>query len=80
MTLLGPPEELVVARFTKIQHIMLHCDDQQQPVWEGVHYRAACGARLPRDHCHFDTQLQPSYSICRHAACCNRWQQVSTDS
>ena len=79
-TLFGPPDELVVARFTKIQHIMLQCGDQQQPVWEGVHYRAACGARLPRDHCHFDTQLHPSYSICRHAACCNRWQQVSTDS
>ena len=80
MTLFGPPDELVVARFTKIQHIMLQCEDQQQPVWEGIHYRAACGARLPRDHCQFDTQLHPSFSICRHAACCNRWQHVSTDT
>ena len=76
---LGPPEELVVARVTKIQHIMLQCEDTQQPCWEGFHYRAACGARLPRDTCHFDVALNPSFSICRHAACCNRWQQASAE-
>ena len=71
-------EEFVVARITKIQHMMLLTTDSHQPFWENRHFRAACGARLPRDDCIFDTQLDPSLGMCRHTACFKRWQQVSS--
>ena len=74
---LGDAEELVVARVTRIQHMMLVTDDCCQPKWNDQHFRAACGARLPRDNCVFDTQLNPTFGMCRHAACFKRWQQVS---
>jgi hypothetical protein len=75
---LGDVDELVVARVTKIQHMMLVTDDCCQPQWNDQHFRAACGARLPRDNCVFDTQLNPNFGMCRHAACFKRWQQVSS--
>lgn len=74
---LGVVDELVVARFTRVQHIMIETDDSHCPFWENRYFRAACGARLPRDDCTFDVQLNPSFSMCRHAACFKRWQQVS---
>ena len=75
---IGDADELVVARVTKIQHMMLVTDDCHQPQWNDQHFRAACGARLPRDNCVFDTQLNPNFGMCRHAACFKRWQQVSS--
>lgn len=73
---LGTVEELVVARFSKVQRVMLACSDNNRPFWDGLRYRAACGARLPRDHCHFDTQINPEMPVCRHSACHSRWIQV----
>jgi hypothetical protein len=70
-------DEFVVARITKIQHMMLLTTDSHHPFWDNRHFRAACGARLPRDDCIFDTQLDPSLGMCRHTACFKRWQQVS---
>ena len=70
-------DEFVVARITKIQHMMLLTTDSHHPFWDNRHFRAACGARLPRDDCIFDTQLDPSLGMCRHSACFKRWQQVS---
>ena len=75
---IGEADELVVARVTKIQHMMLVTEDCHQPQWNDQHFRAACGARLPRDNCVFDTQLNPNFGMCRHAACFKRWQQVSS--
>ena len=73
----GDAEELIVARITKIQHMMLVTTDCHQPRWNDQHFKAACGARLPRDNCVFDTQLNPDFGMCRHAACFKRWKQAS---
>ena len=69
---IGETDELIVTRITKIQHMMIVSNDSHQPVWEDRHFRAACGARLPRDDCVFDTQLDPQMAMCRHAACFKR--------
>jgi len=74
---LGNIDELVVAHSKKVQHVMLRCSDSDHPFWEGVNYRAACGARLPRDYCRFDVQINPEFPVCKHAACHSRWLQVS---
>ena len=73
----GPVDELIVARFTKVQHIMIETDDSLCPFWESRYFKAACGARLPRDDCVFDVQLRPQFSMCRHVACFKRWQQIT---
>eukprot|EP00435_Cladocopium_sp_Y103_P006410 s4625_g2.t1 len=73
----GPVDELIVARFTKVQHIMIETDDSHCPFWESRYFKAACGARLPRDDCVFDVQLRPQFSMCRHVACFKRWQQIT---
>ena len=71
-------EGFVVARIIKIQHMMLLTTDSHQPMWDNRHFRAACGARLPKDDCIFDTQLDPKLGMCRNTACFKRWQQVSS--
>ena len=73
----GDTEELIGARITKIRHMMLATTNCHQPRWNDQHFKAACGARLPRDNCFFDPQRNPIFGMCSHAACFKRWQQAS---
>ena len=65
-----------VAVSTKIQHVMLACDDSTQPQFEGIHFRAACGVRLPRDTTKFLSSVSPELGQCRHSGCKIRWHMV----
>ena len=65
-----------VAVSTKIQHVMLPCDDSTQPQFEGIHFRAACGARLPRDTTKFLSSMSQELGQCRHSGCKIRWPMV----
>lgn len=65
-----------LAASTKIQHVMLACDDSTQPQFEGAHFRAACGVRLPRDTTTFLSSLLPELGQCRHSGCKIRWPMV----
>lgn len=65
-----------IAASTTIQHVMLLCEDSTQPQLEGVHFRAACGVRLPRDTTTFLSSLLPELGLCRHSGCKIRWPMV----
>ena len=65
-----------IAVSTKIQHVMLLCDDSTQPQFEEIHFRAACGVRLPRDTTRFLSSVSPELGQCRHSGCKIRWHMV----
>ena len=62
-----------VAVSTKIQHVMLACDDSTQPQFEGIHFRAACRVRLPRDTAKFLSSLSPELGQCQDAKSAGIW-------
>ena len=64
---------------TRVQHIMIPCDDSSQPSVNGIHFRAACGVRLPSDSCKFQDSLDPKLARCRHSGCCVRLDHCSVD-
>ena len=63
---------------TRVQHIMIPCSDSSQPSVNGVHYRAACGVRLPLE-CKFQELADPQLARCRHSGCRIRWDFQSVD-
>lgn len=67
------------ARCTRIQHVMLACDDTTQPMMQGVHFRAACGVRLPSNSCKFQSSVDPQLARCRHSGCFSRWDRCGGD-
>ena len=73
-------DELVTARTTKIQHVMLLCKDSDtvgSHPWEGSYFRAACGNRLAGPNIIFGNQFDPAFPICRHSACFKHWCKIS---
>ena len=64
---------------TRVQHIMIPCDDSTQPSINGIHFRAACGVRLPSDSCKFQDSVDPKLARCRHSGCCVRWDYRPVD-
>ena len=70
--------QLMFACHTRVQHIMIPCSDSSQPSVNGVHYRAACGVRLPLE-CKFQELADPQLARCRHSGCRIRWDFQSVD-
>lgn len=73
-------EELITARTTKVQHVMLvseDLDNQGCHEWDGRFFRAACGNRLAGSKVVFSTQMHPAFLICRHSACFKHWCNIS---
>ena len=71
-----PPDELVVAHMTAVQHAMLACDKDWTQYLDGVHFESACGARLDPDRTMLSREANPKLQLCQRQACVRVWKAL----
>ena len=71
-----PPDELVVAYMTSIQHAMVVCDKDWTPYMAGRHFQSACGARLDPDRTTMSREANSALALCQRPACMRVWKAL----
>ena len=71
-----PPDELVVAYMTSVQHAMVECDKDWTPYMAGRHFQSSCGARLDPDRTTMSREANSALALCQRPACMRVWKAL----